>query len=408
MAKEILTPDVIEEIPLEKRIDQTLTKNNVTNRVIAALKEKYGGMQLSSITDKEGYANIKEARKEVRKIGILAEKLCKEGRDEANKIRGLWIDKEKEVLAKIAEVQDPLDAEIKKYDDEQARLEAEEIQRQEERFMSRQTQLLKMGAVYANGCFNLGSISYESNMIKEADEEIFTDTILSKYRAVYEKIETARVEEEKKKEAEAIELKRQQDEFAEKQRLFNEQQEQFKKQQEELQKQKDEATRQENEKKETALKAKCVRLENLGMMHRFQSGTYEYSDITVAKSELVGMDDSTFEGFMQGLTQRVEAKKQELIKEQEEKRAHEIEAAKQKAIREEQERAAEEKRQAEIKAQQEEVKRIEDAAKASDKEKWEAFIQVIGQLLPPTTMKSGIYKSKSSQAVQKLNEIKAL
>lgn len=419
MGTTVITPEVIQELPLEKVIDQTLTKNNVTNKVIAALKAKYGGMVLKDVNDKEGYVNIREARKEVRKIGILAEKLCKEGRDDANKIRALWIDKEKEVLGKIAEIQDPLDDEIKKYDDEQARLEAEELQRQEERFMTRQSQLLKMGAVYANGCFNLNDVSYESNMIKEADGEIYSDTILPKYTAAYEKNEAIRVAEEKKKEAEAIELKRQQDEFVEKQKQFNEQQEQFKQQQAELQKQKDEADRKERER---VAEEKRIKMD--ADNHRWRSrlalldeigwnGQFAYSKISTSETqvftydELVELSEESFNIRMKEYNSSTALFKKELADKAEEKRLADIETAKQEAIIKEQERAAEEQRQLKIKAEQDEVKRLEELSKASDKEKWETLMLEVNAIVLPE-FKSGIYKGKLNALKQKIQEINSL
>lgn len=216
----VLTPEVIEELPLEQVIEKTLVKNNVTDQVIKALKKQYGGMKLKALDDKQGYLEIKEARNNVRKVGILTEKLCKAGRDDANKIRGMWIDKEKDVLAKIAEVQDPLDAEMKKFEDEEARIKELEIQRQEEQFMQRQTTLLKMEAVYGNNCLVLGSVSYEIQNIKEADEEIWTDTILPKYQREFAKVEedhTINAQwEEMKIKLDAIEFKEDAAEFLEK------------------------------------------------------------------------------------------------------------------------------------------------------------------------------------------------
>src|SRR5215831_6530306 len=85
----------------ESEINNALIKENVTDRVIASLKAQYEGLKLKSIDDKEGYLEIKEARNNVRKIGILAEKVCKKGREEALRTQKLWIAKEKEVLGKI-------------------------------------------------------------------------------------------------------------------------------------------------------------------------------------------------------------------------------------------------------------------------------------------------------------------
>jgi hypothetical protein len=67
--------------PLVSEINTALVKQNVTDAVINSMAEKFGGMRLSSLDDKEGYLTIKEARKEVRSIGIIAEKICAKGRD---------------------------------------------------------------------------------------------------------------------------------------------------------------------------------------------------------------------------------------------------------------------------------------------------------------------------------------
>ena len=52
---EVLTPEVMEEIPLEKQIDRTLVKHNVTNAVIARLKKEFGSLKLNDVNDKEKF-----------------------------------------------------------------------------------------------------------------------------------------------------------------------------------------------------------------------------------------------------------------------------------------------------------------------------------------------------------------
>lgn len=251
---EVLTPDVIEEVPLEKQIENSLVKHNVTDKVINALKKQYSGMKLKALDDKQSFLEIKEARNAVRKIGILAEKCCKVGREDAVKIQKLWLAKEKEVLAKIDEVQAPLDAEIKKYEDERDRLEQLEIQRKEEQFMKRQTTLLKMEAIYSGNSFTLGNVSYELENIKEADEEIWTDTILPKYQKEFAKVEEekAKLEQQKKETEEKLRLE--QEELLHQQNELKKAQEEIKKQQEELQKQKKERERIEEEQRQAQLK----------------------------------------------------------------------------------------------------------------------------------------------------------
>src|SRR5215469_10329404 len=192
----ILKPDFISEVNIYSEINAALEKENVTDKVISQLKEEYGGMKLRSIEDKEGYIDIKNARRNVRSIGILAEKACRKGREEAVRTQKLWIEKEKEVLKRIAEVQDPLDAEIDKYEKEVARKEEAERQRIAEQTILRHGILMRLGANYIGGSFVLNHISYESTLVKEVDEDIWQNTILPKYKAEFERVEADRVADE--------------------------------------------------------------------------------------------------------------------------------------------------------------------------------------------------------------------
>jgi hypothetical protein len=206
---EILTPEVevLDADPLVNEINTTLVKQNVTEQVIGMLKSKYSGMKLKSLDDKEGYLAIKEARKEVRSVGILTEKICEKGREDAIRIQRLWLGKQKEVLAKISEVQDPLDAEIKKYEDEENRKETERKQKIEDAYIGRQQELNKMGTKYEGGKFILeggehGVVDFTVAEIKEAEETTWIKIILPAYQDVFNKMEAARIAEENKKKQE--------------------------------------------------------------------------------------------------------------------------------------------------------------------------------------------------------------
>lgn len=223
MSKKATQNAEVIELSLEKVIDTKLVQANVTDAVLSALKEKYGGMKLKSIDDKESYLEIKAAAKECGKVRTLAVKICKEGREEAVKTQKLWIAKEKEVVGKVGEVENPLDAEIERFEANVARLEAEEKERQEAAYINRQALLTKMGAIYADGNFVLGNASFEATLIKGSDEDIWSETVLPKFQAEYEKIEAVRIEEEKKKQAAEAETKRQQEEFEKKQAEFKKQ-----------------------------------------------------------------------------------------------------------------------------------------------------------------------------------------
>lgn len=393
-----LEAEEVSNNPLEATIEKELIKHNVTDAVINSLKQKYGNLKLSSIDNKQDYLEITEARKEVRRVGILVEKLCKKGREEAVAIQKKWLSKEKETLDKIAVVQTPLDAEIKKFDDEVERKEQEEKKRQEEAFIKRQSELLKYGARYEGGSYILNHISYESINIQEADEEVYTDIILPKYKQQFEKNESVRVEEENKRAAEIEKLRIEKEAFEKQQSDFKAQQEAFNKQKEEQERsQRDEQIRRESEeriRREGEIKRRCNQLSSLGMKFNFQYDAYTFEDVNVDnKTEISLLSNEDWDALINKITPVIEQRK----KDAEEKRLTQVEKEKQEAIEaaatKERLRIEEQTRQETIKKEQEEKQRIEDAAKASDKQKWSTLISQLEALRIPE-FNSTIYKGK--------------
>lgn len=387
-----------EEIPLEQVIDNTLVKHNVTEAVIHGLKEKYGELRLKAIDDKESYLEVCEARKEVRKYGILAEKICKAGREKANREQKLWLGKQAEVLGKIAEVQDPLDSEINKYEREQERKELEAAQRREDAYMQRQHQLLKLGATYENGSFVLNHISYEATLIKESDDDIWNDTILPKYQKEYEKNESERVDIEKKREEEMLAMKKQQEDMDRQRKELEEQQKQFREQQEQ-------ATKIIQEQKRQKLHARANQLVALGMTFNFQYDAYVFEDIRVDNKTEVGLwSDKEWDELIEKIAPIIEDKKADLEVKRLEKIAEEKRLAEEIAVQKERSRIAEEQRQAKIKEEQEAQRKAEEAEKATDKQKWEGFIGTLISMSVPT-MKHPAYKSRIESAKALINKI---
>jgi len=196
---------------LESKIEQDLVAYNVTDAVLSSLKEKFSGLKLKSLDDKESYLEIKEAARECSKVRNLIVKCCKAGREDAVKIQKLWVAKEKEVVAKVTEVEAPLDAEISRFQAEVERLANAEKLRQEEAYMQRTQALTKMSALYSDGCFVLGDFSIEGNLVKESSEDVWKEEILPRFTEEYQKAEADRIEETRKKAEHEAEIKRQQD-----------------------------------------------------------------------------------------------------------------------------------------------------------------------------------------------------
>jgi hypothetical protein len=391
----------VQELSLEKVIQTKLVQNNVTDQVLTALKDRYSGLKLKELDDKESYLEIKAAVKDCAKVRNLAVKVCKEGREDAVRIQKLWVAKEKEVVARVAEVETPLDEEIAKFDAEVERKINEEKQRKEEEFINRQSTLTKMGAVYVGGNFVLGDVSFELELVKGSSEDVWEEAVVPKYREEYEKIQAVKIAEERKKAEEEAEMRRKQEEF-------QRQQEEFQKQQAEFQRQKEEADKKAKAEMDSMIRNRCIQLESLGMKFYFQHDAYLFEDVNVDnKTEISLLGSDEWDALVEKIKPIIEERKVAAQKQEEEKRAAEIEAAKVEAAKKERERLEEAARQAEIRRQQEEARKAEELAQASEKDKYSALIAEISAIKLPE-MRSSQYRTKVAAIRKKIDEILAL
>ncbi len=344
------------ELSLQKVIETKLVQNNVTDQVIAALKNKYSNLKLAALDDKESYLEIKSAAKECGKVRNLAVKICKEGREDAVKTQKLWVAKEKEVVSSVLEVEAPLDAEIELYDNEVKRKQEEEMKRQESAYINRQATLTKLGARYEDGSFVLGETAIEGNLVKSASDEIWNETIVPTFEQEFSKIEAVRIAIEKEKSEKERMLREEQEKLQKEQEAFRLQQEEFARQQAE-------ATRIEREKLEAEQREK-QRIEREAEYERMKEQ---------AKSD-------------------AEAKRVADIKD---------------AIKKEQERQVEEAKKAELMKKQAEERRIAELESAGDRVKWEEFITSV-TAITTFEMRSGQYRKKMQIAKEKIEEILSL
>jgi hypothetical protein len=458
---EVLEVEAV-EVNLENTIKDQLVKHNLTDAVINELKSRYGGLKLRSLDDKESFLEIKAARKEVRKWGILTEDICEAGRAKAVKEQRLWLSKQKEVLAKIGEVQDPLDAEIKKFEAEQERKELEEKKMRDERWINRQSVLSKLGAIYTEGCFVLNHISYELQLLSEADNEMWEAIILPKYQREFEANEAQRIAEENKRKEELDRMRREREEFEEQQRIFKQQQEEFAKQQRELQMQREESERQERLRKEKEereerdrlaeqkrlkdaadekmWRGRLSQLEDIGWNGQFAFDKADDEKPVFTYEQLIILSDGEFENMKRQYNSEIHKRKEEESRkrqEEEKKKQQELlvegirigrestlgaigyvhnsdlgimseeewDALFQEKNEEYEKRKHEEWLQLErIKEQQAEQRRQEEIAQSDDKTK---FGEIIKQLRSVSIheMKSPAYRKKVAILKEKLEEI---
>lgn len=89
-------------------IETELVKANITDQVIAKMKEDYMPLKVNDVYDKVGFEAVNTARKEVKKFRVSVEKILKSVREPAVAFQKAVVAKEKEIVAKISEVEDYL------------------------------------------------------------------------------------------------------------------------------------------------------------------------------------------------------------------------------------------------------------------------------------------------------------
>lgn len=287
-----------EQLSLDEQIDNKLIKANVTEAVIAELRERYLPLKIAGIDDKETYLTVKEGRKNCKAIRVIATKICKDGREDAVSIQKKWVAKEKEVTSRIAEVEDYLEAQEKAYETEVAAEKEARKRKQEEQLIMRQQELTSMGVLYSGGTFILGEVSFDLAAIKESDSDIWNEMILPKYKEAYQYMEAERIELDRIKAEKEAELKRQQEEL---ERNKKELAEMAAKLNEEAERQAVIARRVLEDK----IERRMEQLSSLGLYFDLVDDHYKGYDVFVPMLDIKCHDDDKWTKLIEGVTAQV-------------------------------------------------------------------------------------------------------
>jgi len=114
-------PSATSTTPQEK----ALASAGVTPEIIEKLKAAAAPLRIESADDKAGYEQVRKARLACKKLRTTATKTCKEGRAAARKEVDAWLSAEKQVVATITEVEQPLADAEEWFDNEKKRIAAE-------------------------------------------------------------------------------------------------------------------------------------------------------------------------------------------------------------------------------------------------------------------------------------------
>ena len=177
---EVLEPTIEEvsntSLSTDDIIKNEIRKYSVADAVIAEYKDKFKGLKIKGIDDKQGYKAVKEARSIMMKYRTGVENKRKELKADSLKI-GAGIDGEaKRLTSLILEVEEPLKDKLEKID---AEIQAEKDKAEkeaEEKLNVRVKELEEVGLKFDGSFYSIGeNISVDIVTIKDFSDEVFAE-----------------------------------------------------------------------------------------------------------------------------------------------------------------------------------------------------------------------------------------
>jgi colicin import membrane protein len=240
---------------IETQINNSLTILDEKEASLIELKNKYTGLTISGLDDKQGYLSVREGRMALKKERVKVENDAFALRENANKFRNAVIKREKELIAII----EPLEQQLKKQEDEFNALR--EKQREED---ERKERARIQARIDALAKYNHAHDLYELTIMEEENFQALLGEAQAAFEREQERISAEKAEAERQRiaeqdriNAERAELDRQRAEFKKREEAL------FMQRERELEEQrvKEIKLKQEHEAKEAALRAEREKLE---------------------------------------------------------------------------------------------------------------------------------------------------
>jgi hypothetical protein len=188
-----------------KAVGIAIKQYNVTDAKIAQLKSDFAGLAINGPDDKQGYEVLKSSLSTVVSLRTSVEKARKKLNRNAIDYKRMVDEEAKRITANLLEIENPLKEKKQAYDEEKARLKAEEEARKHQMFVDRTTNLLQRGFTFNGSMYVMGELIITPTNIREYDEAQWTEVVL---RA--EEIFKAEQEKKQQEELAMLEFQRQQ------------------------------------------------------------------------------------------------------------------------------------------------------------------------------------------------------
>lgn len=265
------TPVEAQLVTVEDQIKLELAKFNVADAAIAQLKEAYGALVITGPDDKKGYEAVKKAWNEIRSKRTGLEKKGKELRSGYTVIAKAIGAEEDRLIELINPLEEDLYKKWKAIDDEKERVKKEKEEAEQAQLMARVEEIQTLGMTFADGFYQIGgTVSVDVASLRAYNDEQYeklkgfiTARKAELDKAAEEKAAADKAEQDRR-DKEAADLKKQQDELRE--------------QQAELQRQKDELEQQKQEAAKLKRDNRIAKVTALGMTYNERSDLFEFDN----------------------------------------------------------------------------------------------------------------------------------
>ena len=213
--------DVFDLVVLEGKVFDVIGVNDAK---IAQAAKQFMPLTIKDMDDKAGYAAVHEGRMVVKGMRVMVEKHAKKVREKAVKFQKDVIVEEKRVVGLIQPIEDHLADEENRVEEEKARIRAEAEAKILAILQARENRLLDMGCRFdrITEAYQYGTLVAPVALLKVASDEQF-ETFYTSIQEVIDKENAEKAVEEKRRfEEQALILKVQAEQEAERQRQAKE------------------------------------------------------------------------------------------------------------------------------------------------------------------------------------------
>lgn len=180
-------------------IENRLSTFDEFEKQISDLREKCN-IKIDGVDDKENYSAAKEAKKTVNQVIKNTNEKKRELTSEATEYKKRVTEVADHIKNALTEIKEPLDAEIKRIDEEKAAIRQAQKEAKEREYNDRIAKLLEAGASFNGSTYEVGKFSCSPVQLREVSEAAFK-TLLSGASEQAAEIMEAKKAEEKAEQA---------------------------------------------------------------------------------------------------------------------------------------------------------------------------------------------------------------